>query len=221
MSQKRDVKVAKEKSLSAYQRVAEAAFTFSDPVRLEIIEALAQSARTVESLAAICGLPVKNISHHLQKLRVAGLVDRVKLGRRSIYSLASQEVAGFWSTLRSFAEAFPPGASDHGAGDSRMGMSIEDLAQLVTEERVTVIDVRPTQEFESGHLSGALSMPIDELPERLSELPRTRPVVAFCRGPYCLLADRAVDLLRRSNFEALRCADGIIEWRSASLPLQE
>jgi len=221
MSEKRDREIAANKSLPGYEQVAEAARSFTDPVRLEIIEALAQSARTVDSLARVCGLPLKNISHHLQRLRVAGLVDRVKLGRRAVYSLKDDGVASFWVALRQFAEDHPTGLMDSGGGPAEEGVTAESLAQLLDQQRVVVIDVRPPEEYAHGHLTGAISIPLAELEKRLGELPRGRPVVAFCRGPYCRLADRAIDLLRRSGFEALRCADGVVEWRVAGLPIED
>ena len=220
MSTKRDRNVADLKELTGYENVAEVASGFADPVRLEIIEALAQSARTVDSLAQVCGLPMKNVSHHLQRLRAVGLVDRVKLGRRSVYSLKDERVALLWAAFHQFSKGrvSGPDETDIGLGDSSLAAG--SLLELVAGNRVVVIDVRPAEEFESGHLPGALSIPMAELEGRLESLPRGKPVVAFCRGPYCRLADRAVDLLRHAGFEALRCADGIMEWRAAGQPLE-
>ena len=215
----RDNQIAADKDLRAYERLADAAKGLADPVRLEIIDALAQGARTVESLAGVCGLPVGNVSHHLQRLWITGIVDRVRLGRRTVYSLADETVSAFWVSFRAFAD----GLRGRGEGDRRdrteEAVSADDLARLLAEGRVTVIDVRPREEYRSGHLPGACSAPLDTVEQCLSDLPRNRPVVAFCRGPYCRLADRAVKLLRESGYEALRCADGVVEWRAAGLAL--
>jgi len=217
VTETRNRKVERDKVLQAYEQVATVAKVFAEPIRLEIIEELAQSARTVESLAQVCGLPDKTISHHLQKLRAAGIVERVKLGRRAVYSLTDENVASFWVALRRFSEKRSMIQSD--VVDFGEGVTADSLARLVSHQRVVVIDVRPPEEFASGHLPGALSIPESELANRIDELPRGRPVVAFCRGPYCKLADRAVAALRKNGFEALRCADGVVEWRDAGLSL--
>lgn len=219
MTESRDARILREKALAAYEHVAAVARSFTDPVRLEIIDALAQGARTVESVAQVCGLPLKNVSHHLQKLLTAGLVDRVKLGRKAVYSLRDDDVAAFWSVLREFAQEHPIGSGPYDDGHRDEGVTAESLANLLDQNRVVVIDVRPPDEYESGHLNGAISMPLDQLEQRIDELPKGRPVVAFCRGPYCKLADMAVDMLRTSGYEALRCADGIVQWRIAGLTL--
>lgn len=214
MKDGRDERVAADKDLGAFQLVARVGKAFSDPVRLELIDALAQGARTVESLAEICGLPLKNVSHHLGRLRDTGLVHRVKLGRKAVYSLADENVALFWASLRRFASerAAPQAEMDwEKMGD---GIRADALAPLLARKRVVVIDVRPEEEFASGHIPGALSVPEVQLPDGLSDLPRNRPVVVFCRGPNCLLADRAVERLRSEGFTALRCADGVIEWKA-------
>ncbi len=222
MSETRTRQVAAEKDLAAYQQVAAVAKVFADPVRLEIIEALAQGARNVDSLAQVCGLPLKNISHHLRTLRKKGFVDRVKLGRRAVYSLADESIASFWAAFRRFAEQRVALAEvdlkDWQQSDQ--GISAESLAPLLAQQRVLVVDVRPAEEFASGHLPGALSLPESELEHRLMDLPRGRPVIAFCRGPYCRLADRAVSILKKAGFEALRCADGVVEWRAAGMSLK-
>ncbi len=208
----------KDRSLSVYGTWAEVARSLSDPVRLEIIDSLSQGPRTVESLAAVLGLPAKNISHHLQRLRSAGLVERVKLDRRAIYSLADEAVADFWLVFREFAERRTE--RNRRIREARAdGVTADGLARLLAEERVLVIDVRPAEEFRAGHLPAARSMPLDELERRLPELPRDRLVVAFCRGPYCRLADRAVAALRREGYEALRCSEGVLEWRAAGLEM--
>lgn len=207
------------RDLIGYRRVADAAKLFADPVRLQIIEALAQGPRTVESLARACGQPLKNVSHHLRRLLAAGMVERVKRGRQAVYSIAGEQVVSLWVSLHRFAEQRSPGADSIDWDRPDRTIAPEDLAPLVARREVTVIDVRPPEEYAGGHLPGALSIPEQELDGRMRELPRGRPVVAFCRGPYCRLADRAVDRLRASGLRALRCSGGVAEWRSLGLSL--
>ncbi len=212
--------IAKDKDLQGYVKAANMAKLFSDPIRLELLDALAQDSRTVDSLAQICGLPLKNVSHHLQKLLGAGLVDRVKLGRRALYSISNDAILSFWSTLRQFTHQLSAPTSPISADQFGEGITSEHLARLLAHKRVVVIDVRPAQEYASGHLPGALSVPEEDLNGQIEKLPRGKPVVAFCRGPYCKLADRAVDLLQEAGFQALRCADGIVEWRSTGMSIE-
>ncbi len=212
--------IAKDKDLQGYVKAASMARLFSDPIRLELLDALAQDSRTVDSLAQICDLPLKNVSHHLQKLLGAGLVDRVKLGRRALYSISNDAILSFWAALRQFTNQQSAPESPIAADQFGEGITSEHLARLLAHKRVVVIDVRPAQEYASGHLPGALSVPEEELKDQIEKLPRGKPVVAFCRGPYCKLADRAVDLLQEAGFEALRCADGIVEWRSTGMSIE-
>ncbi|MBN1885112.1 MAG: ArsR family transcriptional regulator [Candidatus Krumholzibacteriota bacterium] len=209
-----------DRNVQGYRQVADTAKLFADPLRLEIIEILAQGPRTVDSLAVACDQPLKNVSHHLRRLLAAGLVKRVKSGRRAIYSIADERVTSLWVMIRRFAEDRVSATMDIDWDAPDRTMNAEDLARLVARREVLVIDVRPPEEFASGHLPGAVSIPEEEIEARLNELPRDRPVVAFCRGPYCLLADRAVDLLRASGMRALRCAGGVAEWRSLGLSVE-
>ena len=212
--------ITKERNSPGYVQAANLARLFSDPTRLELLNALAQSSRTVDSLAQVCDLPLKNVSHHLQKLLGAGLVDRVKLGRRAVYSIANDAVLSFWATLRQFTEELSVPTSQISLDLFGEGITTEHLARLLAHKRVVVIDVRPTEEFASGHLPGALSMPAKNLKNQIGKLPRGKPVVAFCRGAYCNMADQAVELLKKAGFEALRCADGIVEWRSTGMSVE-
>ena len=203
-----------------YRQVADLARLFADPHRLEIIEILAQGPRTVDALAQACYQPLKNVSHHLRRLLAAGMVKRVRKGRRAIYSIADERVTSLWVAIRRFADDRVSSTNTIDWGKPDRSIDAESLARLVAHREVLIIDVRPPEEFASGHLPGALSVPEEELEARLSELPRNRPVVAFCRGPYCRLADRAVDLLRASGLKALRCAGGVAEWRSLGLSVE-
>ena len=211
MSSTRDTRVAGMKDLDAYEGVARVAGAFADPVRLEIVEALAQSPRSVEALAEVCGLPQKNISYHLQKLRSSGAVTRIPLGRRAVYSLTDDAVSRVWTVLREFATGHLPGSG--GAGDR--DLTREELERLVEDRAVTLIDVRPSSEYEFGHLPGAVSVPLETLESAISDLPRRVPVVAYCRGPYCKMAAKAVDRLEEAGFEAARFSDGVVEWKGA------
>jgi rhodanese-related sulfurtransferase len=205
--------------LSRYRQVAGTARLFADPVRLRVIEALAQKPRTVESLAGVCGQPLKNVSHHLRRLLAAGMVERVKSGRRAIYSLADEQVGSLWVALHEFTDERFSAADSIDWNRADRTIAPEALVRLVAHREVVVIDVRPLEEYASGHLPGALSIPEAELEDRLKELPQDRPIVAFCRGPYCRLADRAVELLQASGKKALRCSGGVAEWRSLGLSL--
>jgi rhodanese-related sulfurtransferase/predicted transcriptional regulator len=215
----RDERVVADKDLEAFGHAARVARAFADPVRLELIDALAQGARTVDSLAELCGLPLKNVSHHLKRLREANLVHRVRLGRKAVYSLADEGVALFWAALRRFARERREPAEDVDWEKLGAPVTADALSALLARRRVVVIDVRPQEEFDSGHLPGALSLPEPELDGGLDDLPRDRPVVVFCRGPNCRLADRAVARLRASGFTAVRCDDGVIEWKAGGHPL--
>lgn len=211
---------ARDKDLKGYAHAAKLAKSFADPVRLEILDALSQGARTVDSLAQVCDLPLKNVSHHLQKLYGAGLVSRVKLGRKSIYSISNDAVASFWGVFRQFSVNLSAPTQELAADQFGEGITAEHLARLLAHDRVTVIDVRPVEEYMSGHLPGALSIPVEDLQRQIAKLPQNKPVVAFCRGPYCKLADRTVDMLKKAGFEALRCADGVIEWKSRGMSIE-
>ena len=214
----------KLKDREAYGRVAMILNALANPVRLEIVELLAQCERSVDALAKKCSQPLKNVSHHLQKLHSAGMVERRSEGRTVIYFLADPTVATFWSQTRHFAEERLSGLISRAGGETPsihgIDLNPEVLNQLLGDDKVTVIDVRPPEEYSSGHLPGARSVPLESLKEQMEEFPRDRPVVAYCRGRYCLLAEIAVDVLENSGFEATRFADGVIEWRDAGLNVE-
>lgn len=214
-------KIVRDKDLEGYVQTANVAKIFSDPIRLELLDALAQSARTVNSLARVCEIPLKNVSHHLQKLLAAGMVDKIQLGRRAVYSISNSAVLAFWSTLRKFSEDICMSEDTIEAEQFGEGITTEHLARLLRHKRVVVIDLRPTEEYSNGHLPGAISVPEEKLKQEIGVLPRGKPVIAFCRGSYCKIADRAVDMLRASGYEALRCADGIVEWQSTGNTIEK
>lgn len=195
-----------------------------NPKRLELLDLLAQGARSVEDLAATASLGMSTCSTHLQTLREAGLVEPRREGKRIFYSLAGDDVAGLWEQLRRVAQAHRPhtelarraylGTEDTDAVDS------DDLLRRIESGNVIVLDVRPAPEYASGHLPGAIHIPLEELMERLAELPRNREIVAYCRGQYCVLAHDAVRLLNAQGLRARRATDGVLEWRLAGLPLE-
>ncbi|GAB2749872.1 ArsR/SmtB family transcription factor [Nocardioides pakistanensis] len=195
-----------------------------NPKRLELLDLLAQGARSVEDLAASAAVGMSTCSAHLQTLREAGLVETRREGKRVYYSLAGEDVAGLWEHLRRVAQAHRPhtelarraylGPEDTEAVDS------EELLRRIDTGEAVVLDVRPEPEYAGGHLPGALHIPLEELPDRLAELPRDREIVAYCRGQYCVLAHDAVRLLNAHGLNARRATDGVLEWRLAGLPVE-
>jgi ArsR family transcriptional regulator len=183
---------------------------------------LAQGDRRVEALARATGMGVTNTSAHLQILRRAGLVEGRKEGTRVYYGLAGDEVSQFVVTLRDLARARLAGVDrvvrDYFvARDSLEPVSRSDLAQRLEHDDLVLVDVRPAEEFAAGHIPGALSLPLDVLQD--ARLPKRSLIVAYCRGPYCVLAPEAVERLRARGFKARRLADGLPEWRLAGLPV--
>ncbi len=184
--------------------------------RLELLDILAQGPRHVEALATETDMSVANVSQHLQVLRQARLVEAEREGTKALYRLADKHVLDLWLTLRSVAEER---LADLGqlrrevdVYDGEPPVPRDELERLVQDRNAVLIDTRPSGEYEHGHLPEAISMPMDELPERLHELPRDRPIIAYCRGDYCLFADEAVALLREKGFEAHRLDGGWPEW---------
>jgi len=192
--------------------------------RLEMLEFLAQAERSVEVLARMAGLSVANASQHLQQLRQAGLVEARKEGLYVHYRLAGDGVVRLLAALRAVGQE-RLAEVDRLVKlylDSRDGLEPVPATELLQRARkglVTVLDVRPAEEFAAGHIRGAINVPVAELRKRLNEIPRGQEVVAYCRGPYCLLAFEAVAELRRRGRKARRLEDGFPEWRSAGLPV--
>lgn len=202
-----------------YEQFARVGKAISNPARLELLDLLCQGQRTVDALAKEAGLGLTNASQHLKALREARLVDAEKSGLYVTYRIADEQVGDFVLALRSVAEARLAEVGDITRRflDSRRGLEPVDRDRLIAKVRagaVTVLDVRPTEEFRAGHLPGALSIPLKELEQRLRELPRKREVVAYCRGPYCVLAIEAVEMLRAKGFRAYRLEDGVQDWQA-------
>lgn len=202
-----------------YEQFARLGKAISAPKRLELLDLLSQGPRTVEALAAQAAISVANASQHLQVLRAARLVDAEKKGLFVEYRLAGDEVGRFFLALRGLAETRLAEVDQvtRAFFDRRGAMEAVDgdeLLRRVKAGEVTVLDVRPAEEFRAGHLPGALSVPLGELKSRLKSLPKHRPVVAYCRGPYCVMAVDAVELLRKKGFEAYRMELGVVDWRA-------
>jgi rhodanese-related sulfurtransferase len=204
---------------AVYEQIARIGKATSSPARLEILELVAQAPRTVEAIATEIGQSLANTSHHLQVLRRARLVEAEKTGTYVAYRLADRAIAAFLVQLRTLAQSrlaeLERVSRDYLESRGAMeGVQDEELLRRVRAGEVTVIDVRPAAEFEAGHLPNAISIPLPELKRRLRELPRDREVVAYCRGPYCVMALDAVDLLRKRGFDAHRLEQGVMEWQA-------
>ncbi|QUW85714.1 metalloregulator ArsR/SmtB family transcription factor (plasmid) [Streptomyces mirabilis] len=191
--------------------------------RLELLDLLAQGERTVDALAKAAGLNLTTASAHLQTLKQAGFVATRREGVRIHYRLAGDDVAQLFALLRKVAEAHQaavPAARDAYLGEDTTGeMSHEDLRARVASGDVVVLDVRPVEEYLAGHIPGALSIPVQELAERINELPEDTEIVVYCRGEYCVLAYDAVRLLTDRGRRAIRLNDGMLEWRLSELPV--
>jgi ArsR family transcriptional regulator len=194
--------------------------------RLELLKHLAQGERSVEELAARGGLSFANTSRHLQILRRASLVTTRREGKRILYRVAGEsEVIGLMQALgrvgeRNVAEVERVMAAYFRARDAMEPVSRTELLARVRDRLVTVLDVRPENEFRLGHLPSALNIPLAELEHRLAEIPRDRDVVAYCRGPYCILSFEAVATLRARGYAVQRLQDGYPEWKAAGLPTE-
>jgi rhodanese-related sulfurtransferase len=208
-----------------YEQFARLGKAVSAPGRLELLDLLCQGPRTVEALAEQAALSVANASKHLQILRAARLVTAERRGLHVEYRLADEEVAQFFLALRGLAGSRLAEVEQVATRYFRERGAMEpvDGAELLRRAKrgeVTVLDVRPSEEYRAGHFPGALSIPVDELKARLRELPKGRAVVAYCRGPYCVMALEAVDLLRTRGLEAHRMEEGVLEWRARGWPLE-
>jgi len=209
-----------------YEQFARISKALSSPKRLELLDLLCQGERTVEVLARSTNLSVANASQHLQILRSARLVEAEKQGLFVVYSLADRQVCDLLSALRTLAEtrlAEIEQITRHFV-ESHPGLEPVDrdtLRERVLSGAVTLLDVRPKEEYQAGHIPGALCVPLEELEEHLAMLPNDQEIVAYCRGPYCVLAVEAVERLKAWGFKAYRMEDGVVEWRSLGLPVED
>jgi rhodanese-related sulfurtransferase/DNA-binding transcriptional ArsR family regulator len=194
--------------------------------RLELLEFIAQGERSVEQLAKVAGLTVANASQHLQQLRQAGLVACRKEGLKVFYRISDDDVLTLFGALRSVAERHLAEVEQLvqtylTTKDALEPVARSELLERVRDGLVTVLDVRPSEEYEAGHLPGALNIPLAELEEHLEELDQEHEVIAYCRGPHCILAFDAVAQLRARGFSARRLQDGYPEWKLAGLPTEK
>jgi len=209
---------------AAYGQLARIGKALSSPKRLELLDLLGQTERTVEALAEETSMSVANTSQHLQLLEAARLVETRKQGRFVLYSLADAAVSDFFRSFRILAEdrlaeleqirrRFLQDKEELSPVDR------DTLVKRVRAGEVVVIDVRPLEEYRTAHIPGALAIPLEELKRRLSQLPRRREIVAYCRGPYCVLATNAVEMLRARGFRAHRLEASVQDWRAYGFPV--
>jgi rhodanese-related sulfurtransferase len=210
---------------SIYEQLARIGKATASPKRLELLDLLCQAPRTVEVLAELSGLSVANASQHLKALREARLVTAEKKGLHVEYRVADARVGDFFRALRILAEGrlaeleqvTRQYLEQRGAMEPARG---EELLRRVRDGEVTVLDVRPAEEYRAGHIPGAISVPIADLERRIAELPKDREIVAYCRGPYCVWAIEAVELLRKKGYRAQRMELGVLDWRARAYPVE-
>jgi rhodanese-related sulfurtransferase/DNA-binding transcriptional ArsR family regulator len=212
---------AKDLLYAQFSRLGKAV---SNPKRIELLELLAQTERSVDELAAASGMDFANTSAQLQVLSRARLVEGQRQGKRVIYRLADESVTRFLAALRELSRArlaeVEQVARDYfEARDHLEPLGSADLMRRLEDPATLVIDVRPAEEYAAGHIPGALSVPLSELKVRIAELPPAAEIVAYCRGPYCVLAPEAIEILHRAGLRARRLEDGFPEWRLAGLPV--
>ena len=207
-----------------YAQFARIGHAVSTPKRIELLDLLGQGEKTVETLAEQSDTPVKNTSAHLRVLRQARLVETRRAGAHVHYRLADDDVLRFLRCLQTLgrgrlAEVEQVTTAYLTGRDALEPVTLKELRRLMRDDEVTVLDVRPREEYEAGHIPGALSVPVAELGRRLRDIPKGREVVAYCRGPYCVYSLEAVTLLRRRGYRARRADEGFPDWRAEGLPI--
>jgi rhodanese-related sulfurtransferase/DNA-binding transcriptional ArsR family regulator len=208
-----------------FEQFARIGKALAHPKRLEILDLLAQAERTVEEIATQTAMPVANASQHLQVLRGARMVEVRREGLYAHYRLADEGVFRAWRAVRDLGEArlaevdrvVETYLKDR---DAMEAVDAAGLMQRLADESVAVLDVRPEEEYRAGHIPGALSVPVDSLEAALQVLPKDKEIVAYCRGPYCVFSDEAVELLKSRGYRASRLTEGFPEWRAAGLPVE-
>jgi rhodanese-related sulfurtransferase/DNA-binding MarR family transcriptional regulator len=204
-----------------FEAIAVMGKAFASPRRIELLDVLAQAPRTVDELARVSGQSTANTSQHLQGLHAAGLVTRAREGTSVRYAIASEETLALWLALRDVSVSqlaeVERAARDY-LGDEVDAIGRDELIARMRKGDVVLVDVRPHEEFEAGHIKGAKSVPLEELEDRLAELPADREIVAYCRGPFCAYAHEAVLRLRADGRDARRLEEGWPEWRLAGKP---
>ncbi len=213
----------KQDLFTQFARVGKA---LSNGNRLELLEFIAQGERSVDELARVSGLSVANTSQHLQQLRQAGLVVSTKKGLKVFYRISGDDVINLFNSLRNVAERHLAEVQQLvnaflTVKDNLEPVPASELLDRVRNDLVTVLDVRPAEEYQSGHVPGAINVPLSELEKHLDKLDSEQEVVAYCRGPHCVLAFEAVARLREKGFKAHRLQDGFPEWKASGLPVEE
>jgi rhodanese-related sulfurtransferase/DNA-binding transcriptional ArsR family regulator len=208
-----------------YQSIAKVAQALASGNRLQLLEFMAQGERSVDALAGMAGVTVANASQHLQALRRAGLVAARKEGQRVYYRVAGDDVVRLYDGLRVVAEsrlAEVRQLINEFLGDRHAlePVPAKELLARAKKGLVTVLDVRPPEEYAAGHLPGAINVPVEKLEDYLVKLPKRREIIAYCRGPYCLMSFEAVLKLRKRGWKAQRLEDGFPEWKAAGLPVE-
>ena len=208
-----------------YEQFSRIGKAVSSPKRLELLDLICQGEKTVETLARETGLTFANTSQHLQTLKAARLIEAEKDGIYVKHRLADEMVCEFFRSMRVLAEnrLAEVDMIKRRFLEGREGMepvNRDDLLKRVIEGGVTVLDVRPVDEYRTGHIPGALSVPLGHLKELLSKLPKNQDIVAYCRGPYCVLAVQAVEMLRKKGFNAIRLEESVQDWRAMGLPVE-
>lgn len=208
-----------------YTELATIAKAMANPHRLEIIELLAQGDYSVEQISLQTDLSIANASQHLQVLKAAQLVDVTRNGNFIYYKLANNNVFKAWKTLRELGveriaaieKLVKNFRQSKSTADS---LTVDQLRNKLQNGKVTILDVRPEKEFNAGHIASAISIPIDQLQERLKELPKRNEIIAYCRGPFCVYADEAVLLLSKAGYKAIRFEEGFPDWKVMGLPVE-
>lgn len=208
-----------------YAQFARIGHALSSPKRIELIDLLSQGEKTVEQLAESIATPIKNTSAHLRVLRQARLVETRRDGTYMYYRLADDDVFRLLRSLETLghvrlAEVQQVVQSYLDGRDELEAVTLKELRRLMRVDDVTVVDVRPAEEYEAGHIPGALSVPVPDLKRRLRELPKGRQVIAYCRGQYCVYSLEAVTLLRKHGYRARRAHEGLPDWKAAGLPVE-
>ena len=208
-----------------FQQFANIATAFSSPKRLEIIDILEQGEKDVETLSKRISATFANTSRHLQILKNARLVESRRDGVRMYYKLSDEKVFSCWKCLQSLAENRVVEIREvlRNFLDERNALnaiSKEELWSRIQSNDIIILDVRSEEEFNNGHIPGAISIPLSELRERLNEIPHNREVIAYCHGPYCVLSPEAIKILKDEGYKALRLEESLLEWKSAGLPVE-
>ena len=207
-----------------YAQFARIGKALGSPHRLELLELLGQGERTVDSLAGEIGASIANVSQHLQALRQAALVESRKHGQFVSYRLADPAISDLCRALRTVSERrlaeLDRLVRDHFGDRTAEPVSMQELLERSRSADIVILDTRPANEYAAGHIAGAISVPVADLRRRLKELPKNKEYVAYCRGPYCVYADQAVELLQAKGRRAKRLLEGFPEWRAAGLPVE-